>query len=125
MANLSQQKRERMLEFLEKPEHSISAKYEIRVSATPNKRVVGEFYEIKEQMLLTRSLITRFMYINKDLDNVIITDPKSEAEILLEKADELRKENERAYIAENENVRIAGMGLPTGKNIGKTEGEYE
>ncbi|MBU0278566.1 DEAD/DEAH box helicase family protein [Gemella sp. zg-1178] len=84
---------------------SINAKYEIRVSATPNKRVVGEFYEIPELDVINEELITRFMYINKGLESVSVIDPKNEAEILLEKADELRKEIAQAYIDEKEDVR--------------------
>lgn len=84
---------------------SINAKYEIRVSATPNKRVVGEFYEIPEVDVINEELITRFMYINKGLENVSVSNPKNEAEILLEKADEVRKEIAQAYMDEKEDVR--------------------
>lgn len=84
---------------------SINAKYEIRVSATPNKRVVGEFYEIKEVDVINEELITRFMYINKDLNTVSVDNPKNEAEILLEKADEVRCEIAQAYIDEKEDIR--------------------
>lgn len=84
---------------------SIHASYEIRVSATPNKRVVGEFYEIPEVDVINEELITRFMYINKDLESVSVLNPKHEAEILLEKADEIRKEIAEAYREENEDVR--------------------
>lgn len=84
---------------------SIKANYEIRVSATPNKRVVGEFYEIKEVDVINEELITRYMYINKDLEQVSINDPKNEAELLIEKADEIRKEIAKAYIEEKEDIR--------------------
>lgn len=84
---------------------SINAKYEIRVSATPNRRVVGEFHEISEVDVINEELITRFMYINKDLDTVSVVDPKNEAEILLEKADEVRKEIAQAYVDEKEDIR--------------------
>lgn len=84
---------------------SLNARYEIRVSATPNKRVVGEFYEISELDVIDEELITRFMYINKGLETVSVVDPKNEAEILLEKADEIRKEIAQAYIDEKEDIR--------------------
>ncbi|VEU74493.1 Type III restriction enzyme, res subunit [Mycoplasmopsis citelli] len=84
---------------------SIHAKYEIRVSATPNKRVVGEFHEIPEFDVINEGLITKFMYINKDLETANVNDPKNEAEILLEKANEIRKEIAKAYIEENEDIR--------------------
>lgn len=84
---------------------SINAKYEIRVSATPNKRVVGEFHEISEVDVINEELITRFMYINKGLESVSVIDPKNEAEILLEKADEVRKEIAQAYMDEKEDIR--------------------
>ena len=38
---------------------SISAEYEIRVSATPNKRIVGEFHEILETDVINEELITK------------------------------------------------------------------
>lgn len=84
---------------------SINAKYEIRVSATPNKRVVGEFHEISEVDVINEGLITRFMYINKGLESVSVINPKNEAEILLEKADEVRKEITQAYMSEKEDIR--------------------
>lgn len=70
---------------------SISAEFEIRVSATPNKRVVGEFYEIPEVDVINEGLITRFMYINDGLDIVEVENVTHETDILLEKADEVRK----------------------------------
>ena len=45
------------------------------------------------------------MYINKGLESVSVIDPKNEAEILLEKADEVRKEIAQAYMDEKEEVR--------------------
>ncbi len=84
---------------------SINAKYEIRVSATPNKRVVGEFHEIPEIDVINEELITRFMYINKGIESVNVLNPKNEAEILLEKADEVRKQIAQAYEEEKENIR--------------------
>lgn len=84
---------------------SINAKYEIRVSATPNKRVVGEFYEIPEIDVINEGLITRFMYINDGLDTVEVRNTLHETDILLEKADEVRKQIAQAYIDEKEDIR--------------------
>ena len=84
---------------------SINAKYEIRVSATPNKRVVGEFYEIPEIDVINEGLITRFMYINDGLDTAHVENTLHETDILLEKADEVRKKITQAYIDEKEDVR--------------------
>jgi len=84
---------------------SINAKYEIRVSATPNKRVVGEFYEIPEIDVINEGLITRFMYINDGLDTVEVENTLHETDILLEKADEVRKKISKAYIDEKEDIR--------------------
>ena len=84
---------------------TINAKYEIRVSATPNERVVGEFYEIPEVDVINEGLITRFMYINDGLDTVEVENILNETDILLEKADEVRKQIAQAYIDEKEDVR--------------------
>lgn len=84
---------------------SINAKYEIRVSATPNKRVVGEFYEIPEVDVISEGLITRFMYINKGLGDIKLDSITHETELLLEKADEVRKEIAKAYAEEDEDIR--------------------
>ena len=84
---------------------SINAKYEIRVSATPNKRVVGEFYEIPEIEVINEGLITRFMYINDGLDTIEVENIFHETDILLEKADEVRKKIAQAYIEEKEDIR--------------------
>ncbi len=84
---------------------SINAGYEIRVSATPNKRVVGEFYEIPEVDVINEGLITRYMYIIDGLDTVEVENVTHETDILLEKADEVRKQIAETYIEENEDVR--------------------
>lgn len=84
---------------------SINAKYEIRVSATPNKRVVGEFYEIPEIDVINEGLITRFMYINDGFNTAHVENTLHETDILLEKADEVRKKIAQAYIDEKEDVR--------------------
>ena len=84
---------------------SINSRYEIRVSATPNKRIVGEFHEIPEIDVINEGLITRFMHINDGLDTVKIENILHETDILLEKADEIRKQIAKAYIDENEDIR--------------------
>ncbi|WP_455514505.1 DEAD/DEAH box helicase family protein [Pseudostreptobacillus sp.] len=84
---------------------SINSRYEIRVSATPNKRIVGEFHEIPEIDVINEGLITRFMYINDGLHTVKIENILHETDILLEKADEIRKQIAKAYIDENEDIR--------------------
>lgn len=84
---------------------AISAKYEIRVSATPVKRSEGEFYEIKEADVITEGLITRSMLINEDLQEVSLDSIEHETDILLEKADEVRKKIAQGYIDHEENVR--------------------
>lgn len=84
---------------------SIHAKYEIRVSATPSKRVVGEFYEIQEVDVINEGLITRFLYINDGLDKLKVENIYNETDLLLEKADEIRKQIAEAYIDEKEGIR--------------------
>ena len=84
---------------------SISADYEIRVSATPNKRVIGEFYEIPEIDVINEGLITKALFINDGLDAVSVENTVHEADILLEKADEVRKRIAQTYIDIHEDVR--------------------
>lgn len=79
---------------------SIHAEYEIRVSATPNQQVACEFYEIPEIDVINEGLITRFMYINKDLEITEIDNIVHETDTLLEKADEVRKKIAQAYTDE-------------------------
>lgn len=84
---------------------AISADYEIRVSATPVKRAIGEFYKIDEVDVINEELITRAMYINYELDVENIDDISSETDLLIEKADEVRKNIQKAYIEEGEDIR--------------------
>lgn len=84
---------------------SINARFEIRVSATPNKRVVGEFYEIPEVDVINEGLITRFMYINDGLEDLKVDDTYHETDLLLEKANDVRKQIAKAYIDEDEEIR--------------------
>ncbi|WP_277284074.1 DEAD/DEAH box helicase [Sneathia sanguinegens] len=84
--------------------NSINAKYEIRVSATPNPKSIGEMYEIKEEDVINEGLITKFMYINKDLNEVEIDDIQHETNILIEKANEIRKQIKEKYRKIGENI---------------------
>ena len=84
--------------------NSISAEYEIRVSATPNKRIVGEFHEILETDVINEELITKAMYINEDLENIELKNFEHETMILIEKADEKRKNILQEYKNENEDI---------------------
>lgn len=67
--------------------------------------MVGEFYEIPEIDVINEGLITRFMYINDGLDTAHIENTLHETDILLEKADEVRKKIAQAYIDEKEDIR--------------------
>jgi type III restriction enzyme len=84
---------------------SLNARYEIRVSATPSKRVMGEYYEIDEVDVIDDGLITRFMYINDGLEHLKIENTRHETDLLLEKADDVRKQIAEAYKEEGESVR--------------------
>lgn len=85
---------------------SIHAKNEIRVSATPSSKAIAEFYEIPEVDVINEGLITRFMYINKDIDNVDkVENIQHETDILLQKADEVRKKILEEYQNIGEDVR--------------------
>ncbi|MFY8253821.1 DEAD/DEAH box helicase [Clostridium perfringens] len=84
---------------------AISAEFEIRVSATPVKRAIGEFYKIDEIDVINEELITRAMYINYDLITDKIGDIFNETDILIDKADEVRKQIAQAYIDEGEDIR--------------------
>ena len=67
--------------------------------------IFGEFYEISEINVINEELITRFMYINDGLDTAHVENTLHETDILLEKADEVRKKIAQAYIDEKEDVR--------------------
>ena len=68
-------------------------------------KVSGEYYEIDELDVIDEGLITRFMYINDGLDYVEIDDLSHETDLLLEKANEVRKQIAQAYKEEGENIR--------------------
>lgn len=85
--------------------NAINSKYEIRVSATPNLRKNCEYYQIREADVINEELITKYLLINNDLGNVSIEGIESETDILLEKADEVRKKILKAYEDEKEDIR--------------------
>lgn len=84
---------------------TLNADVEIRVSATPLPNSRATFYEIDELDVINEGLITRAMYINKDLNTEQIENIQSETTLLLQKADEVRKEIATAYLQENEKIR--------------------
>lgn len=85
--------------------NALSSKKKIRVSATPTKNSDAEVIEIKEIDVINEELITRFLQINYDLNEVNVTDIRHETDILLEKANEIRKQISDAYLEENEDIR--------------------
>lgn len=84
---------------------AISAEYEIRVSATPVKRAVGEFYKIDEVDVINEELITKAMYINHDLQVDKIDNISNETDLLIEKAVDIRNKIAQAYVDEGEDIR--------------------
>lgn len=78
---------------------ALSPKYEIRVSATPSASKTAKLYEIKEVEVINEGLITKALYINEDLDNstILSSDPKSEADYLIDLAVAKRNEIHQAY----------------------------
>lgn len=81
---------------------SLAAQCEIRVSATPAS---SPDYEIKEIDVINEGLITRAMYINRDLEVVQAETTENETALLLEKADEVRKQIAAAYLQKNTEIR--------------------
>ncbi|WP_293961339.1 DEAD/DEAH box helicase family protein [uncultured Fusobacterium sp.] len=84
---------------------AINSKYEIRVSATPNKMKNCEYYQIREADVINEELITKYLLINDDFGDISIDGIESETDILIEKADETRKKILKAYEEENEDVK--------------------
>lgn len=85
--------------------NALSPKCEIRVSATPYQKENSKFIEIDENDVINEGLITKYLVINKDLNVSSLNDIEHENIVLLEKADEIRKEIAKAYIEETENIR--------------------
>lgn len=84
--------------------NAISAKNEIRVSATTVKRALGTFYKIAEVDVINEELITKAMFINKDLEEYDIGDLSNETDYLIDKANNIRKEIKQAYSNVGENI---------------------
>lgn len=70
---------------------------EIRVSATPDLRRGIDSYVITEDVVISEQLITKALYINKDLETNFLRDEYDEVKLLLDKADETRKSIVSAY----------------------------
>lgn len=84
---------------------SLAASLEIRVSATPSKNPKGIYYEIDEVDVINEGLITRAMYINKDLNVERMDNILNETALLLQKANDIRQKISDAYLQENEEIR--------------------
>lgn len=84
---------------------SLAASLEIRVSATPTNNAKAIYYEIDEVDVINEGLITRAMYINKDLNVERMDNVLNETTLLLEKADQIRQNINAAYLQENEEIR--------------------
>lgn len=70
---------------------------EIRVSATPDLRKKVDYYVIPESVVISEQLITKALYINKDLNKTFLRDVNDEIALLISKADEVRKQICKAY----------------------------
>lgn len=77
---------------------------EIRVSATPDLRRGIDSYVISEETVISEQLITKALYINKDLNVSFLQDENDELKMLLDKADETRKAICHAYQNKGEDV---------------------
>lgn len=74
---------------------AFAAKNIIRVSATANKVLHQEFYEIPEDEVINAGLITRAIYVNEGVDES--REIENDYDYLLELADEKRKEIAELY----------------------------
>ena len=77
---------------------------EIRVSATPDLRCGVDSYVIDEEAVIAEQLITKALYINKDLNTHFLRNQNDEINLLISKADEVRNEIYNAYRANGENI---------------------
>lgn len=77
---------------------------EIRVSATPDLRRGIDSYVIAEDVVISEQLITKALYINKDLETNFLRDEYDELNLLLDKADETRKSIVSAYQKRGESI---------------------
>lgn len=85
--------------------NAFSPKKIIRVSATTKKDKISEWYEISEFDVINSGLITKAMYINKNLENIPETlDMSNEYDYLINVADLKRKEIEQEYKKIGKNI---------------------
>lgn len=75
--------------------NAFAAKNIVRVSATTSKNPRSEYYEIDELRVIDSGLITKALYINKDIAHD--GEYSHEYSYLIEKADEMRKQIATAY----------------------------
>lgn len=80
-----------------------AAKKIVRVSATAKKNKLAEWYEIDELDVINSGLITKALYINEDVENVVSLD--NEDEYLLTLADNKRIAIASAYAELGKNIR--------------------
>ena len=82
---------------------AFEASHLIRVSATPRRVDVAEFYEIDEREVIDSGLITRAIYLNED----IVDDPDIDEgeEVLIDAAENKRREIFEEYKKLGTNVR--------------------
>lgn len=83
--------------------NAFAAKNIIRVSATANKVLHQEFYEIPENEVISAGLITRAIYVNEGVNEK--TEIENDYDYLLELADNKRKELLDAYKMVKADVR--------------------
>lgn len=80
-----------------------AAKKIVRVSATAKQNKLAEWYEIDELDVINSGLITKALYINEEVDNVVSID--NEDEYLLTLADNKRKAIANAYSEIGQGIR--------------------
>ncbi|AWX16218.1 DNA helicase [Mergibacter septicus] len=84
---------------------ALASRHEIRVSATPVAKALGEFYSINEVDVINEGLITRAMYVNFDLKAGTIESIDTETDLLIEKAVSLREQIAKEYISIGADIR--------------------
>ena len=77
---------------------------EIRVSATPDLRRGIDSYIISEEVVIAEQLITKALYINRDLSVGLLKDENDELRLLIDKADEMRRLILQAYKKQGEDI---------------------
>ena len=77
---------------------------EIRVSATPDLRRGIDSYIIPEEVVIAEQLITKALYINRDLSVGLLKDENDELRLLVDKADEMRRLILQAYKKQGEDI---------------------